>query len=222
VVLAEPRRLIGQAYTEALRTSYGIDVHVADGDPSSTLRHAQLFAAEVVLVTDPTRSDLAELCAALDSNEPPARVLVIDWEGSEDNLLRAVECGAAGFLSGDGGLDSLVEAIHALLRGESVVPPVMLGHLLRRLIERRREAGEVADRLVTLTPREREVLALIVEGRDAAGIASHLFISTATARTHVQRVLRKVGVHSRLEAMALMSRTGLVDRLERLIERSLP
>jgi two-component system, NarL family, nitrate/nitrite response regulator NarL len=73
---------------------------------------------------------------------------------------------------------------------------------------------------VTLTPREREVLSLLVEGRDATGIAAVLFISPETARTHVQRVLRKLGVHSRLEAITLVATTGLADRLERMVERN--
>ena len=96
----------------------------------------------------------------------------------------------------------------------------MLGPLLRHLIERRREAASAADQLVQLTPREREVLALLADGLDQRAIGAALFISPETARTHIQRLLRKLGVHSRAEAVDLITRNGLVDRLERMVERS--
>jgi DNA-binding NarL/FixJ family response regulator len=220
IVVAEPRRLLREAFTEALRDGFGFEVTATDGDAAATMLQTERIRPRVVLVAATMRDDLPGLCEQLHSLCDGPRVLVLDGEGSDEMLLHTIESGAAGYVTGHGGLAGVSEAIHTISRGESVVPPAMLGTLLRRLIERQREAAQAAERLVTLTPREREVLSLLVEGEDVAGIAGLLFISPETARTHVQRVLRKLGVHSRLEAIALVATTGLADRLERMVERS--
>jgi two-component system, NarL family, nitrate/nitrite response regulator NarL len=220
IVLAERRRLLRDALTEALHGRYGFEVTATDGDADATLLQTKRMRAPVVVAGATLRDDLPGLCERLHGLDDAPRVLVVDGEGSDEMLLHTIESGAAGYVTGHGGLAGVTEAIHSIARGESVVPPAMLGTLLRRLIERQREAAQAAERLVTLTPREREVLALLADGRDAAGIASVLFISPETARTHVQRVLRKLGVHSRLEAITLVATTGLADRLERMVERS--
>jgi DNA-binding NarL/FixJ family response regulator len=220
IVLAEPRLLLRDAFMEALQDGYGFHVSSTNGSPGATLLQAERLAPAVILIAATLRDGLPRLCERLRGLDDPPRALVFDGEGSEDMLLHAIESGAAGYVTGHGGLAGVVEAIHTIARGESVVPPAMLGPLLRRLIERQRQAAQAAERLVTLTPREREVLSLLVDGRDAAGIAATLYISPETARTHIQRVLRKLGVHSRLEAITLVATTGLADRLERMVERS--
>jgi DNA-binding NarL/FixJ family response regulator len=87
----------------------------------------------------------------------------------------------------------------------------MLGGLLDRLVNRRREQSDAVRRMGRLTPREREVLALLAQGGDNDSIARDLVISPQTARTHIQNVLVKLGVHSRLEAAAVAIRNGLLD-----------
>jgi two-component system, NarL family, nitrate/nitrite response regulator NarL len=89
----------------------------------------------------------------------------------------------------------------------------MLGYLLERLIRRRQEQDEAVRRLGRLTAREREVLSLLAEGGDNDSIAQVLVISPQTARTHIQNVLVKLGVHSRLEAAALAIQNGLVGEV---------
>jgi DNA-binding NarL/FixJ family response regulator len=219
IVLAESRRLLRDAFTEALRDGNDLDVTATDGDAVCTLVQVERVRPSVVLVGATLRDDLSGLCARLHALRDSPRVIVFDGAGSDETLLQAIESGAAGYVTGHGGLAGIVEAIHTVARGESVVPPAMLGTLLRRLIERQREAARAAERLVTLTPREREVLSMLVDGRDATRIAAALVISPETARTHIQRVLRKLGVHSRLEAITLVASTGLADRLERMVER---
>jgi two-component system, NarL family, nitrate/nitrite response regulator NarL len=221
IVLVEPRRLLRDALTEALRDGYRLEVAATDGDAAATLLQIERTRASVVVVAATTQRDgLPKLCERLNGLVDPPPVLVLDGAGSDEMLLHAIESGAAGYVTGHGGLAGIVEAIHTIARGESVVPPAMLGTLLRGLIERQREAAEAAERLVTLTRRELEVLSLLVEGQDATRIAAVLVISPETARTHVQRVLRKLGVHSRLEAMTLVATTGLAERLDRMVERS--
>ena len=90
---------------------------------------------------------------------------------------------------------------------------MMLGTLLHRLIQRRRERDEALRRMAGLTRREREVLALLADGGDNETIADRLFISPETARTHIQNVLGKLRVHSRLEAASFVNQSGIFDDL---------
>ena len=144
------------------------------------------------------------------------RVLVLARDEDQIALLEALEAGAAGFVTRTSPLGDLIHAIRAVYRGEAMVPPMMLGPLLAALIRRRREQAAVMQRLAALTRREREVLLLVCKGADSRSIAEALVISPETARTHVQNVLSKLGVHSRLEAAALVGPDDMLDQLVEL------
>ncbi len=141
------------------------------------------------------------------------RVLVLARDEDQNALLQALEAGAAGFVARTSPLEELIEGIRRVHRGEAMVPPMLLGPLLAALIRRRREQAAVMQRISTLTRREREVLVLVCKGADSRSIADELVISPETARTHVQNVLSKLGVHSRLEAAALVGPDDLLDQL---------
>ncbi len=204
------------------------EVHVAAtaDDAASTLLQAERVAAQVVIIANPFNGSLPAVCDALQGLPQQPKVLLMDADADEEVLVHAIESGVDGYLSGvvgagdaDGAVD-VAEAVRGAMRGEAVIPPAMLGSLLRRLIQHRRAATHAAERLVDLTPRERQVLMLLSEGLDPAGIAATLVISPETARTHVQRILRKLDVHSRQEAIALVSQTGIAERLARMVDRS--
>jgi DNA-binding NarL/FixJ family response regulator len=113
-----------------------------------------------------------------------------------------------GFLSRDSSLDRVVYDIQGALRGEACLPRDKLAPVLRLLIERRREDDERAERLGRLSRRETEVLDHLATGATNEQIAGTLFLSQATVRTHVQNILTKLEVHSRLEAIALVHESG--------------
>ncbi|MEO8424605.1 MAG: response regulator transcription factor, partial [Actinomycetota bacterium] len=144
---------------------------------------------------------------------PDCKVIVFSGQEDEQILVRALEAGASGYLSKGSPLAHLIDATRAVHRGEALVPPRMLGALLQRLILRRRERDGALRQMATLTRREREVLAYVAQGADNDMIAQHLVISPETARTHIQNVLGKLGVHSRLEAAAFVTQNGLLDDL---------
>jgi two-component system, NarL family, response regulator DevR len=214
--------LVGDQITHRGPLSGADDVVLAANseDIPRTVLQAERVQADVVVLTSCFRGSKRDLCSRLQLLDPPPRTLVLAERGDEDALLEAIEAGVDGYVIGAVDEAHTLDAMRALPRGESVIPPTMLGSLLRRLIERRREATRAAEQLVRLTPREREVLALLVDGLDQEAISSVLFIAPDTTRTHVQRLLRKLGVHSRAEAIALIAQSGLADRLERMVERS--
>lgn len=126
--------------------------------------------------------------------------------GSEDRatILDALDAGIVGFVPKARGADEVVDAVRRAARGEVHLSPTILKDVLRLVRPSAPPPGG------ELTPREREVLGLLVQGRSTAQIARELYLSTNTIRNHVQRVLEKLGVHSQLEAVAYAIRAGLV------------
>lgn len=170
---------------------------------------------DVTLGTTPqdivTNSDL--LLWRLDEDWPSAQVakfaslnptLIL---ASPDRLMDAVDAGCVGFLANDTPLDEIRDAAATVLSGGSVVSPALLGELLQRLVQRRKTEVQVTD-LDLLTDREREVYQLAADGLRKDEIGERLYISPATARTHLERIYRKLGVHSQGELIALAMNGG--------------
>jgi len=138
------------------------------------------------------------------------RVLVLSADPDTEGIQRALRAGAAGYLHKTRGVSALTRAIERVQRGEVVID------VPKPAVPRERTRPSDARRLAAfLTPRERECLALLVEGLDTGGIAAKLGVSPATVRTHVQSVLIKLGLHSRLEAASYAVRYGLLDEAAR-------
>jgi DNA-binding NarL/FixJ family response regulator len=137
-------------------------------------------------------------------------VLVLTTFDDDRVVWDAMSAGASGFLLKTAPPAQLVDAVRTVAAGEALLAPT----ITRRLIEdfvRRPAPGETApERLAALTDREREVLALIARGRSNGEIAAELFLSAATVKTHVNRILSKLDVRDRVQAVVLAYETGLV------------
>jgi DNA-binding NarL/FixJ family response regulator len=129
-------------------------------------------------------------------------------------LLEYVEAGADGFLHRAEQIDDVVAGIRSAANGEAVVSRDTFVELLRRAGNERETARRAAHLLRTLTPREFEILRVIVEGLRNEEIAERLQISVRTVATHVQNVFRKLEVHSRVQAIAQLNRTGVLSELD--------
>ena len=119
------------------------------------------------------------------------------------DLISAVEAGARGYVTDGESTDHLRHAIDTVAQGGAVVPPLLLGILLRHVIDRSRASKDSERILQSLTPREREVFDLAARGSRRLDIAEALFISSDTARTHLQNVYRKLDVHTHAELVVL-------------------
>jgi DNA-binding NarL/FixJ family response regulator len=144
------------------------------------------------------------------------RVLLLVSPGSEHDVLLVeyVEAGAGGFLHRDAHVDDVVAGIRGAASGETVIDPETFVGLLRRAGDEREAARFAARVLRTLTPREFEILRYLVDGAGNDEIAARLQISVRTVATHVQNVFRKLQVHSRIQAVAVLNRTGLREELD--------
>ncbi|MDJ0394057.1 response regulator transcription factor [Rhodococcus sp. G-MC3] len=139
-----------------------------------------------------------------------SRVLVMTTFDLDEHVLGALRAGASGFLLKDTPPDDLVSAIRSVAAGDAVVSPKVTKRLLSRLMSEESVLTRDPVMLDTLTGRERQVLQSLATGLSNAEIASHLVLSEATVKTHVGRILTKLGVRDRVQAVVLAYETGLV------------
>ncbi|MGN6242362.1 MAG: LuxR C-terminal-related transcriptional regulator [Motilibacteraceae bacterium] len=203
VTLVTPDQIVGAALAATLQARGGVDVV---STPPTMLGAVGTSAVDLVVLDLQVPDSLAHGKALADAG---LRVLFLVDSPDDEELLAAVEAGAVGFAASSGGLRELEQTVNAALRGEACVPRRLLGGLLRGLVQRRRELDVVEQRLETLSAREREVLGLLGDGLDHKQIAQRLFISPETARTHIQRLLKKLAVRNRLEAANLAAEYGI-------------
>jgi DNA-binding NarL/FixJ family response regulator len=143
---------------------------------------------------------------------PTTKIVMLTGHTGRDTLARAVEAGCAGFVNKTDPIETLLEVIQAAHDGESLAPVADLDEILTRLPTVTGSPG--AD----LSPRELEVLRLVGAGLPNKLVARRLDISNNTAGNHVRNILYKLGAHSRLEAVAIAVRTGLIDLDDAVVE----
>ena len=214
IVLAEGQSLFRDAVKSALESRDDFNVVAVAGDGMAAVAEAERTRPHLVVldVNLPNRDGIGAARMVKD-RVPGCRILILAHGEDDALLLRAVEAGADGYLTKTSALTELIDAVRAVHRGETVIPRRMLGPLLSRLLTRGREQEDALRVVAQLTRREREVLGLLAQGGNNDRIAQALVISPQTARTHVQNVLSKLGVHSRLEAAAFVSRSGIEHEL---------
>jgi len=212
VLLADAHSLFREALSAALAGQPDLAVVAEAEDGLEAVGEATRMEPEVaVLDADLPNCEGVRAARLIRERVPGCRVVLLAAEEEQDTLADAINAGVNAYLTKASPLADLVDAIRAVHRGDTLVPARMLGGLLDRLVNRRREQSDAVRRIGRLTPREREVLALLAQGGDNDSIARDLVISPQTARTHIQNVLVKLGVHSRLEAAAVAIRNGLLD-----------
>jgi DNA-binding NarL/FixJ family response regulator len=146
--------------------------------------------------------------------DPETAILILSGQGDEHLLARAVQAGAAGLLSKTEAIVNVARTVRRAHRGESLHDEVEVEGAMRRLRHRRNSDDDARQRLERLTPRELEILSLMAEGRSPEAISETLGMSPNTLRTHMQNVLTKLGVHSKVEALVLAIRHGTVTTID--------
>ncbi len=142
---------------------------------------------------------------------PTTHVVVLTSYTDEDTILRAIDIGVSGFLPKSASLTEFFDTLRKVIEGDIVMPPNLLIGLLRR-VPRDRAVMRKEDTLwERLTPREYEILECLAAGKSGSTIAEELNIAPLTVRTHVRNLMSKLGVHSRLEAVAFGVKHGLID-----------
>jgi DNA-binding NarL/FixJ family response regulator len=141
---------------------------------------------------------------------PATKVVIMTAHDDERLLVDAVEAGASGFLGKDEAADEVLAAAKAAADGEVLIDPGTLTRLLHQVAREREARRDAMALFEALTEREREILSLLAAGMRNDDIAQKLYISPQTVQTHVRNLLGKLGVHSKLEAVALAAKHGTI------------
>jgi DNA-binding NarL/FixJ family response regulator len=139
------------------------------------------------------------------------RVLILTTYDTDAYVYEALQAGASGFLLKDAGPAELLHAIRVIAAGDALLAPGITRRLIAQFTAERVAARVAEERLAVLTQREREVLALVGQGLSNDEIGAHLFLSPATARTHVSHAMAKLGARDRAQLVVIAYQTGLVS-----------
>ncbi|TMG24996.1 MAG: response regulator transcription factor [Chloroflexi bacterium] len=152
----------------------------------------------------------AEATRAIKARWPAARVVMLTALNDDETVLESIQAGADGYLTKDRAVDEVVNAVRAANAGETLLPRSVIVGIAQRVASAR-DRGLERRQVEPLTPRELEVLKTLAEGLSTPEICDRLFIAPNTLRTHVQNIMGKLRVHSKLEAVAFALRHRLVE-----------
>lgn len=192
----------------AAETSVKVVGEATDG--REAVRLARGMHPDLILM-DVRMPDMDGLSAtrAIKEELPSTSVIMITMYEDPDYLLEALKAGAAGYLLKDASQHDIVTAVRQVLRGDSPISSKLASQLLRRLAKE--QAGPQGQLLEPLTPREREVLHHVAEGKTNREIARELFVSPGTVKIHVEHIIRKLGVSDRTQAAVRAIQLGLIS-----------
>ena len=214
VLVAEDQQAVRAGLVLILRSARGIEVVGEAGDGEAAVRMARELRPDVVLMdVQMPRLDGVSATAAV-TGEGLADVLVLTTFDLDEYVFGALRAGAAGFLLKDSEAAEVVDAVRTVARGEGMIAPAVTRRLIAEFAHpggpRRRARGpRPHPGLAELTPREREVLGCLGEGLSNAEAAARLGMAEATVKTHVSRLLTKLGLRSRTQAAVLAQESGV-------------
>jgi two-component system, NarL family, nitrate/nitrite response regulator NarL len=209
VVVCDDHHLLVQALATALG-DVGYTVEAAVTSPQDGVRAVALLDPDVLLidVSFPSGSGL-DAAREVVAKHPGTKVVMLTGGDAAEPLREALEIGVAGYLRKVQRIEAIASALERVVAGETVID----GQLLNRA-GNGNGSGPRRTAVDDLTPQEVRVLQLLAEGCSTNDMMRRLDVTASTVRTHVQSIFVKLGVHSRLQAVALVSRDGLVDRMD--------
>jgi two-component system NarL family response regulator len=213
ILLADRHALFREAMRTVLETEPDLRVVAEARSGLEALAEAERTLPNVVILDIDLPMSDGRTTSMIKERVPDCRVLVLSAKEDYRSLTEVLDAGANGYLTKEAPLAELIHATRAVHNGDTLIPSQMLGPLLSGLLRRKNDQDRAYQQIARLTRREREVLVLLAEGADNEGIARALVISPQTARTHVQNILGKLAVHSRLEAAAFVTQKGILADL---------
>jgi DNA-binding NarL/FixJ family response regulator len=204
ILIVDDHKMFAEGIARQLAAETDLQIVGCAFSAREGIRRAESTRPDVAIV-DCTLSD-SDGCAAIEllAVDPGTRVLMLTGPQDERLVISAIDAGCSGFLTKHADTAELIAAVRQLATGESYIPSHLLSMLLPRLGTNHQDLGR------DLSSREREVLELLATGAPTPKIANQLFVSVTTVRNHVQRILAKLGAHSKLEAVAIAVREGVI------------
>jgi DNA-binding NarL/FixJ family response regulator len=207
LILIDPDAISRHAMSDALRRD-GRFIVIAQAESSTEGVELALHyrPAVVIIATAGPGMDAVSATERITSGAPDVRVVLLSAARELDIETSAVRAGASGFIDKGAGIGSIAHSLRLVAAGESVISRERTSHLVDRLRRTPQDGNGMRPVKSPLTDREWEILDMICAGSGTREIADDLFLSTETVNSHVKRVLRKLGVHSRGEAVAAAAR----------------
>ena len=210
VIVADDQDLVRAGLATVLDAEPDIEVVGAASDGAQAVALAEALAPDVVVmdVRMPVMDGIQATRAIVTSPEAP-RVLVVTTFDLDELVAEAIAAGASGFLLKDAGRAQIAEGVRVVAAGDALLAPSVTRRLLERFADRLRPAVP-PPAVASLTAREAEVLTLLGRGLTNAEIAAALVVGEATVKTHVSRVLGKLGLRDRAQAVIAAYESGLI------------
>jgi DNA-binding NarL/FixJ family response regulator len=215
----EPIRLVVADDHEVIRSGFGA---LLDGEPDFTVVGTAADGTEAVRVCREARPDVVimdirmprtdgiEATRQLMLSDPRPKVLIITTFDLDDYVFEALRVGASGFLLKDVTAERLFEAVRVIAAGEALLAPTVTRRLISQFASLHSARTSPSTALSVLTPRETQVLQLVAEGLSNQEIAQRLTVTDETVKTHVSRMLAKLGLRDRTQAVVAAYENGLV------------
>lgn len=199
-----------EMFSQSLLRILGAEVDLEVVGTARTAREARELARDLspdVILIDYglPDEDGATAAAAIKSDRPETKLVMVTGFAEDPVLVAAIEAGCSGFVTKTKAVGEVVQAVRAAYAGEALISPAMLVRLLPKLRPSSRGVGSA------LTRRELEILELLASGLSNQAIADRLVLSLRTVRNHVQNIIRKLGAHSKLEAVSAAAREGIIQ-----------
>jgi DNA-binding NarL/FixJ family response regulator len=212
VLIVDDDDLMRAGLRGVLSSDPAIEVVGEAGDGREAAYRTRLLRPDVVLM-DVRMPDLDGISATREllATFPEARVVILTTFEQDDYIFGALTAGASGFLLKRTRPEELIAAIHTIAAGDSLLSPSVTSRVIERMAGQPALDGERDPRLAELTPRETEVLELIARGLSNGEIASELVIGESTVKTHLKRVLAKLQVRDRVQAVIFAYESGLTQ-----------
>lgn len=218
VVVADDQELVRSGFAMILDAQEDIEVVAEAGDGAQAVAAVRRHAPDVVLldIRMPVMDGLE--AARQVCEQSGCKVVMLTTFDLDEYVYEALYAGASGFLLKDVRRDDLVHAVRVVAAGDSLLAPAVTRRLVADIVRRRHEEAATSargttatpDRLRVLTARETEILRMLARGLSNAEIATTLFVSEHTVKTHVSNVLGKLGLRDRVQAVICAYETGLV------------
>jgi DNA-binding NarL/FixJ family response regulator len=208
VLIVDDQALVRAGFRKILEAEDELEVVGEAADGAQAVDAARRLRPDVVLMD--IRMPVLDGLEATRRIGGASKVLILTTFGLDEYVYEALRAGASGFMLKDAPPEQLLAAVEVVARGDALLAPAVTRSVIEEFVRRPLAAREPPAAVAELTPREREVLDLLVAGLSNAEICKRLVVSDATTKTHVARVLSKLGLRDRVQAVIFAYESGLV------------